>query len=154
MKVHYISCATSSAVDGKTNRLSLFHVLDEISGPAFPLQLGSFCVASLFERDPSEDPVQSYALAVSLNGILLASFSMRLDFRGTRRNRTVNTIEGLAIPAPGAVMVSIVQRNDVLAVWRMAAIQVDLATAGGEVPKVPEHRKPTAAVKARPPTIN
>ena len=119
LKVHYITCAASSAVDGKTNKLSLFHVLDEISSPTYPLRLGSFCVASLFERETSEDAIQSYAVAISLNGALLASFTMKLDFQSARRNRTVNTIAGLTIPGPGALSINIVQRKNVLAEWLM-----------------------------------
>lgn len=122
MKVHYISCAKSSSVDGKTNQLSLFHILDEISAPSFPLHLQSICVAALFERDPDDGSVQSYALVIKLDGGLLASFTMTVDFTTARRNRSVNTIQGLTIPAAGAVTIAMVQKGKVLAEWRALAL--------------------------------
>ena len=124
VKVHYIACAKSSAVDGQTNQLSLFHVLDEIAGAAFPLTLPSFCVASLFEREPDDGPEQAFVLAITLDEALLASFTMKVDFAKSRRNRSVNTIQGLTIPAAGAVSISILQRSKILAVWHALAIQI------------------------------
>jgi hypothetical protein len=152
--VHYIACSTSSAVDAKTNRLSLFHVLDEISAPGFPLTLATICVASLFEREVEEDPLQIYNLAFSLNSALLASFPMQVEFHKARRNRAVNTIAGLSIPAPGMVLVSIVQKNRVLAQWPMPAIQTGGVSVGVSPSSTPpRNEKPPTPAKTRP-TVN
>ncbi len=154
MKVHYVVCATSFSVDGKTNQLSLFHVLDEISSPTFPLQIERLAIASLFEREAGDDPVQTYVLTMSLNGSLLASFTMRVDFQGSRRNRSVNTVERLAIPMPGSVLVSITQHSTVLARWMMPALQVG---TGKPMPAEPTPANPktvqSGAAKVGP-TIN
>lgn len=139
MKVHYISCAKSSSVDGKTNQLSLFHVLDEITATAYPLKIESFCVAALFEREAGEEGLQSYNLAVKLDGGLLASFTMSIDMSGARRNRSVNTIQGLTIPAAGMVTVVIVQKGVLLAEWFMVAV-----ASGAPRPAVAPHVSPTA----------
>ncbi len=133
MKVYYIACAKSSSVDGKTNQLSLFHVLDEIGAPAFPLQLQSFCVAALFEREPEDADVQSFVLAIYLNATLLASFTMQVDFTRSRRNRSVHTIQGLTIPSAGAVSITLTQKSRQLAEWRALA----LLTAGPAAPATP-----------------
>ena len=130
MKVHYICCAQSSSLDSKTNQLSLFHVLDEIGGAAFPLVLPNLCVASLFEREPEDGPLQSFNLAVALDGTLLASFTMSVDFSKSRRNRTVNTIQGLSIPATGTVTVSLLQKSRVLAEWQALAVQTGAVGVG------------------------
>lgn len=123
MKVHYIACAASSSLDAATNQLSLFHVLDEISGPAFPLPLPSFCVAALFERETKDAVVQSFVLTVSLNSALIASFTMSVDFATARRNRSVNTIRGLTIPHSGMVTITLLQKTKVLAVWEAPAVE-------------------------------
>ena len=130
MKVHYICCAQSSSLDSKTNQLSLFHILDEIGGVAFPLVLPSLCVAALFEREADDDAVQPFILAVSLDATLLASFTMSVDFARSRRNRTVNTIQGLVIPAAGLVTITLLQKSKVLAEWRAMAVLAAGAGAG------------------------
>lgn len=122
MKIHYVACALSSSLDAATNQLSLFHILDEIRGPAFPLALPSFCVAALFEREAVDSVVQPFVLAVHLDAALLASFSMSVDFTASRRNRSVNTIRGLTIAAPGLVTISFLQKSRVLAEWRAMAV--------------------------------
>jgi len=127
VKVQYITCAKSSSVDSKTNQLSLFHVLDEIGAPSFPLHLQSVCIAALFEREPDDALVQSYSLVIKLDGGLLASFTMTIDFTGARRNRSVNTIQGLTIPATGAVTIAIVQKGKILAEWRALALLTGVA---------------------------
>lgn len=130
MKVHYIACAASSSLDAASNQLSLFHMLDEISGPAFPLSLPSFCVAALFEREAKDAVVQSFVLAVSLDTALIASFTMSVDFSASRRNRSVNTVRGLTIPATGLVTISLLQKTRVLAVWEAPALESGPRTAG------------------------
>jgi hypothetical protein len=129
VKVHYIACAASSSLDASTNQLSLFHMLDEISGVAFPLALPSFCVAALFEREPKDAVVQSFVLSISLDGTLVASFTMSVDFSTSRRNRSVNTVRGLTIPAAGLVTISLMQKTKVLAVWEAPAIENGLRNA-------------------------
>lgn len=130
MKVHYITCAQSSSLDTKTNQLSLFHILDEISGTAFPLVLPSICVAALFEREAEEGPTPSFVMAVTLDGKLLASFTLSTDFTHSRRSRTVNTVQGLTLPEPGALAISLLQKTRVLAEWRAPVIRGSLP--GGE----------------------
>jgi hypothetical protein len=136
-------------VDGKTNQLSLFHVLDEIGAPSFPLHLQSVCVAALFEREPDDAVVQSYALVVKLDGGLLASFTMTIDFTTARRNRSVNTIQGLTIPAAGAVTIAMVQKGKVLAEWRALALLTG-ATGSQPLAEAPPATKsePTPAAKS------
>jgi hypothetical protein len=130
VKVHYIACAKSSSVDNKTNQLSLFHILDEVGAAAFPLHLQSFCVAALFEREPEEAEVQSFVLAIHLNATLIASFTMQVDFTRSRRNRSVHTIQGLTIPAAGAVSITLTQKSRQLAEWRARAAHRQSGAAG------------------------
>jgi hypothetical protein len=144
VKVHYIACAASSSLDAATNQLSLFHVLDEISGPAFPLALPSFCVAALFEREAKDAVVQSFVLAVSLNSALIASFTMSVDFATARRNRSVNTIRGLTIPTSGMVTITLLQKTKVLAVWEAPAVE-----SGARGPGAKAAAKTAAAAEPR-----
>lgn len=136
MKVHYIACAQSSSLDTKTNQLSLFHLLDEIGGAAFPLVLSSICVAALFEREAEDASAPSFVLAVTLDGKLIASFTLSADFTKSRRSRAVNTIQGLTLPAPGALAISVLQKTRVLAEWRAPVVRSDLQ--GTEVSAAPK----------------
>ena len=154
MKVQYMACAGSSSVDGKTNQLSLFHILDELRAQVFPVQLTSFCVASLFEREPGDEPVQHYQLAISLNDALIASFAMAVDFTKSRRNRSVNTIQGLSIPGPGALVMSIVQKTTVLATWHFIAIQVGKPMDPSKSPPKRQQNEDTPATGKTRPTVN
>ncbi len=140
MKVHYIACATSSSLDTKTNQLSLFHILDEIRGAAFPLVLPSICVATLFEREPEDAAVQSFVMAVTLDGKLLASFALSADFTKVRRTRAVNTVQGLTLPGPGAATITLLQKTRVLATWQALVVQQGRPDAPVETGKAEETR--------------
>ena len=150
MKVRYIACAAGSSVDHKTNELSLFQVLDEIGAQAFPIRLPSLSVAALFERAADEAPAQGYVMTVSLDAALIASFALQVDFAGARRNRSVNTVKGLAIPAPGLVAVRLAQKSEVLAEWSFVAFQT---SAESTRPREPAPRDPPRATKGAP-TVN
>ena len=142
-----MSCATSSSVDGKSNQLSLFHILDEISAPAFPLTLTSFCVAALFEREPDDADNSSFVLTITLDDALLASFTMSVDFSRSRRNRSVHTIQGLTIPAPGLIAIALVQKTRVLADWRLLALLSGGDAQKPSLPPKPTTKDPNAATK-------
>jgi hypothetical protein len=150
LKVHYIACAQSSALDSTTNRLSLFHLMDEIAAAAFPTTLPSLCIAALFERDATETNQQSCVLTVSLDDVTVASFALSVQFGSTKRTRVVNTVQGLTIPGPGTVTVAIVCRSVVLASWQAQAVCTQPPKAGEPVPvaaklppKEPARKSPT-----------
>ena len=154
MKIQYIACAASSSVDHKTNELSLFHILDEIGGSTFPLHVANLSIAALFERTPDEDQVQSYLMTISLDDVLLASFSMQVDFARGRRNRCVNKIKGLTIPTPGRVTIRIMQKADVLATWSLAAFRLGTAATPAR-PSAQLEAEGTSSAAPRPaPTVN
>ena len=112
--------------------------MDEIGAQTFPAQLTSFCVAALFEVEPGDEPIQHYQLTISLDDKLLASFAMVVDFARTRRNRSVNTIQGLSIPAPGTIVMSIVQKAVALADWQLVAIKRGDAPKPAKPPPQPQ----------------
>ena len=148
MKVRYIAVAAGSSVDHKTNELSLFQVMDEIGAEAFPVRLPSLSVAALFERAADEAQAQSYVMTMSLDAALIASFALQVDFAGARRNRSVNTVKGLTIPAAGMVAVRIAQRSEVLAEWSFVAFQ----TSAESQPREPARRALPPAAKGS--TVN
>ncbi len=153
MKVHYIACAQSSSLDAKTNQLSLFHLLDEIGAAAFPLVLPSICVAALFEREAEDAPVQSFVLAVTLEGKLVASFSLSADFTRARRTRTVNTVQGLSLPGPGIATISLLQKTRVLATWQAVVVQEKRAQPSAPA-KPANEVEPLAATGKQPAAVH
>jgi len=104
ISIKLMVCASNVIRDGDTNLLSIFNVLESLAGAAFPFLVQQFAAAVVLERDPSVDPPEHVGVfTLRLGDQLLAQGEARVNFEDKRRTRQVLRINGLVIPAPGAL---------------------------------------------------
>lgn len=105
MKLMFMACAQSSAVDSQTGQLSLFHLLEQMQVTAFPTSL-SFVLVGMFAKEAADSDDQSVRLKVALDDTALPESSVAFSFAGKLRNRVLITINRLGIPGPGILSFS------------------------------------------------
>jgi hypothetical protein len=105
MRLVFMTCAQSSAVDSQTGRLSLFHLLEQVQATSFPTVL-SLTLVGMFAREAGEADDQFVKLKVDLEEKEIFESSVSFSFRGKLRSRVLMAINGLAIPSAGMLSFS------------------------------------------------
>jgi hypothetical protein len=130
MKLIFMTCAQSSAVDSQTGRLSLFHLLEQVQATSFPTAL-SLTLVGMFVRGAGEPEDQSIRLKVELDESAIFDSSVNFSFQGKQRSRVLMALNGLAIPSAGTLSFSFLSGEGVPlgAPWD---VLVEMATAQQE----------------------
>lgn len=137
-------CVAAESVvrDTTSGSISVFNILESVSGAGFPLLIQKAAFLAVWERS-SEDP-QSYEarFAVTLAGTELLRQSVSVNFRDKIRNRTLLTVNGLVVPQPGKLTFSLTVSDEVVASY---AIDVTATvTATDEADAIPSLAPPVA----------
>lgn len=107
MKLIFMACAQSSAVDSQTGQLSLFHLLEQMQAAVFPTSV-SLTVIGIFTKGPDDSDSQSVRLKVELSDTVIFDAPVTFSFGGKPRNRVVTAMKGLGIPGAGVLSFSFV----------------------------------------------
>ena len=107
MKLVFISCSQSGAVDATTNLMSLFHILEQIQSAAFPSALPSLTLGAIFSKEQGDADSNSLRLRIALGDAAILDTALTFSFQGRARGRLMAAINGLAVPGPGVLSFSI-----------------------------------------------
>jgi hypothetical protein len=129
--------------DATSNSISVFNILEGVSGNGFPLLVQRTAFLTVWERE-RVDP-QDYAgrFAVSLGGTELIARNVSVNFRDKLRNRSILTVNGLVIPQPGTLVFSLTISSDVVARYAVEVSATILATDEAEVDAIPTEAPPS-----------
>lgn len=105
MKLIFMTCAQSSAVDSQTGRLSLFHLLEQVQATNFPTAM-SLTLVGMFSREAGDPDDQSVRLKVALGETVIIDSTVNFSFQGKQRSRVLMALNGLAIPSAGKLSLS------------------------------------------------
>jgi hypothetical protein len=117
MKILYLMCSESGAVDTTTNRLSIFNVLEEINAVAFPVIQPSLLISMLIERLPADPSNCTLQIVVNANNQQLFTIPMPVDFQGKLRARSLAQVQGVLLSAPGQLKIQAIYEKNPLAEW-------------------------------------
>lgn len=107
MELLFLVCAETGIVDVFTNRMSLFHVVEEMSSPAFPGIVPSLTVVSIFRRDADDQPVQKAHLRLTLNDQEIFKGDLDVRFEDKTRARNFAHLQGVPLTSPGTLLVTV-----------------------------------------------
>jgi len=127
-----LTCAESCVIDLKTNRLSIFHVMEQIGSPTFPLALPKFTLVVMLSKTRREPQKVLLPIHFTLDKQSLANLHFELDFQDKIRARGIAEIQGLVIPGPGKLQATLKYKNEELGIWE---IQADYTGKPKLVPK-------------------
>jgi hypothetical protein len=107
MQTLFALASRSASVDTQSGLLSIFEVLESINAPQLPALLQEFVFITLLERADGEPDLHDGTIVLSLDGQVLHSQKMPIDFGKRKRSRLLVRLGGLEIPRPGILSVQI-----------------------------------------------
>jgi hypothetical protein len=119
MKILFLLCAESAAIDNARNTLSLFHIIEEFNSPSFPFVIPSLFICALLEKPLDEPEPEGLEIRLAANERELLVNPVPLQFNDKLRMRAVTGLGGLIVQTPGSLTVSITQGTLPLATWRI-----------------------------------
>lgn len=114
----------SASLDVATNRLSIFHILEQISAPSFPAVHPISTMVAMVERTLDEPDEISVHARVAVNGNPLGpDVPITLAFQGHLRLRFIGNLQGIVVPEHGVLEIDLRYDDNVIGSWK---VQVDL----------------------------
>lgn len=119
MKTKFFLCADSTTIDSRTNTISAFHIYEEAQAASYPLVLPRLAILVSIEREPSESNTPPLSLQGNLADLPpLFTVPINVTFSSDKTTaRIVADINGLVIPAPGILHLSLLFNGESLATW-------------------------------------
>lgn len=159
MKLAFVCCSESGALDRDSNRISLFNVLPSISVPAnrFPARLLKLMIGFCFSRETNEQTPQAVRIDVTSGdttcGVdMPVAFGIHNIFQGLLR------VDDLLIPTPGKIHIQIGHGGTVYGefdchVFATAPVPSDVPppAAAQPVPSAESEPEPAKRTRAKSP---
>lgn len=113
IQLKFFACAESSALDVQTNRVSLFHLQEDIAVSSLPVFLGNLAVVVIFTRDPETDPAEAeYKLIIADERQEITRFPLMMNFQEKATCRVLSLLQGLVLPSLGKVTFTVKDSED------------------------------------------
>lgn len=118
-------CAESVVRDASTNNVSALNILEMVSAHKFPILVPKLFALFMLVREQGDSETPTCSMSVSVSGEQLNAFPINVNFQGKLRNRVIAEINGLVIPKPGILRVSIIIENQESGWWEIEVAQKD-----------------------------
>jgi len=111
--------ANSASVDQTSNQLSIFNVIEQISGLKFPAPSPVTTLCMLLARETRDPDTADLMLEGTIDGNSERLFrgGFKADFKGKKRVRIVAQIPPYIIPTPGTLTFALRRKNRQIAAW-------------------------------------
>lgn len=127
MEAMLFTIAEAASIDRQSNNLSIFGVMEEIKAPNFPAIIPRMTVVMMLRRKALENSKQDVRVHVSAsNGTqILLDHILPVDFESHYRTRMIFQIQGMAVPTPQPLDISIFHKKSELGSWRVRCTQLE-----------------------------
>lgn len=119
-------CSDSAAIDARFNTLSVFHIMEQLNAPAFPMAIPRLTVVALLSKEEADPPVFQLQLQIFLGVQQLFAGPVHGNFFQQLSTRTVIEVNGLVIPAPGELRLVLINGEQPLGSWTVRVNQVGM----------------------------
>lgn len=117
MKCHFALVADHIVVDERTNRVSVFNILEQIQSSTFPMVIPQTTIFFYLERQPDEPSTIEATVVISLNETELTRSPIALQFEDAVRHRATVQLRGLLVPRPGNLTIAMVEGTAMVGSW-------------------------------------
>lgn len=122
---HIIAFGAEGIVrDAQSNNITAFNILERLSSPSFPLFFPRIFFFCLLERNIDEPPQCDFKLKVINNTETLLEIPTHSNFKDQTRNRQIIEIGGLAIPAPGNLIFTLIHEESSICSYSIEVKQI------------------------------
>lgn len=117
-------CAESVVRDAETNAVSVFNIVEAAQGKGFPLVVPRLSCLFILTREDSDPTDYSGSMRIAAGTREIAQYPISVNFQDSCLNRSIVVIEGLVVPGPGPVQVSLWLRDEEKGMWQFEVKKV------------------------------
>lgn len=117
------TCAGSGSVDARFNTLSVFHIMEQINAPQFPVPI-AVSIVGMFTREQGDPSTIDLQLRIFSGEQQLFAGPVSVNFQQHNRARMLLDMQGLVVPAPLDVRFLLQNGGDTIGTWIVAVTQV------------------------------
>jgi hypothetical protein len=121
MRAKAFLCAESTSVDIRRNSLSIFHLIEDINAPSFPIIMPRLSVVLFLDRTAEEPNSVLGRLEIRDEHQLIGGGPVMADFLGQLNCRIVLDFQGFVIPSPGRLRAEFLVGDNRIGEWEMTA---------------------------------
>jgi hypothetical protein len=118
-----ILCAQGVVVDKKSNNISIFNIIDEISPRSFPAIVARLTILSVLERDADDPNEFDSRLHIAIGDRTILDQIIHYSFENTLRTRNIIEFGGMPLPQPGLLTVTIFKDDTRLQEYQIQIIE-------------------------------
>jgi len=112
----FAMCADSVIIDRGTNQISVINIIEQLQSHGFPLAILKFVAVFYLTRENNDNPTPDVLLRVDAENTT-NTFPLDLNFGEKLKNRVVSTLEGVVMPGPGTLRVSLLIDGNSVGHW-------------------------------------
>ncbi|MHB1355085.1 MAG: hypothetical protein ACYCZF_03800 [Anaerolineae bacterium] len=114
LKSTLMLCARGIVIDARSNNVSVFSIIEELTPSAFPGWFPEITILSILEREETDPNEIECQIDVTIGANSLLSSPTSLNFQDKYRIRSVLTINGLPLSQPGKLIFAISYNKTIL----------------------------------------
>jgi hypothetical protein len=118
MQLIFIGCADHCIIDQRSNRISLFNLVEDFNAVSFPAVQLAFTVLVIATRMPNEPAHQTGDLTISIGPQQILNVPVEFNFQTLNRTRIVTEFQGLPLSNPGTLEVVVRVAGQVFGSWQ------------------------------------
>lgn len=136
MRLLLATCAEAASIDGTTNKLSLFSVVEEIQAASFPTMAPSLAFVLLLEKSNDEPNEIDLRIVGTLNSKELFNLPLKGSFEGKRHLRAVANVLGIPLSGPGTLTLIAKHKKKEIGSWPIQVLGVRTPTITEKPPRL------------------
>lgn len=105
-------CSEGLAIDGQTNSVSVFNIIEEMTVAGAPFVIPKINFYVLLCREQIEPENSNVTTVVQCNNVQLVRNTVPLAFNGKLVSRVSVTVGGLVVPALGSLRFQLLDQDD------------------------------------------
>jgi hypothetical protein len=107
MKLILFACAEGMALDARSNRISLFNLIESLASPVFPVAMSQVTIIAWFEKEAGDAEDVDLQTKWTIGNSLIGQMPLFLRFQGATRSRAISEVSGVVLPAPGSLAIGL-----------------------------------------------
>lgn len=121
MEARLVICAQSLSIDQRTNTLSLFNIVEEVSAPSFPLVIPYMSVAVMLLRSAEEPSAPTDVfITIYLDAERVLHAGIKTDFQQQLRAKVIVEMQGVVIARAGVLRAVVKHADQELGTWKVS----------------------------------
>jgi len=127
MEVRFFLCAESAVVDSTSNKMTILNVVEELSAVGFPAVMPLLTMVTLLSRKKAEADKPHMNIICTQNNKPIFNVPIEPEFQSKLRTRTIVGVQGVVLPGPGTLTVTLIHKKKSIAAWPIEVLDASSA---------------------------